>query len=163
MKEKLNIGIKEPLSVIDLCHPFFLEDENRIKEFGMNGPFDLTIMDENFDVIYQGFRVVNDTERLKRLFDTYLKEYGYIPDTVPTFGDITVPSLGSEFSGKRLREWLKYSHPQKQDMWVNYFGNKSGLDGAWLDIIVTNRPDGIKNIKDDTMVAAFEKALVTRA
>jgi hypothetical protein len=160
MKEILKIEKKEQICVGELCDPFF-KDKDRMDEFGLGNLYDLSILGKNWKFVFKGFRVLKNNENLNRCFHLYLTEKGYIPDNnIPKYEDITILFTGSEFKGQRLREWLKYSHPQKEDLWVNYFGFESPADGAWLDIAITNTPEKIRNIKDTQTAVAFDRALI---
>ena len=149
MKEGEIVSQKERMSVYKICSPFF-NDENRIEEFGLRNPYDLTVLNLKHEVIFEGYRVLKKPEDLNNCFDLYLKENGYIPDKA----DITI---GSEFNGKWLPNWLRYSNPTKTDLWVNYAGDVSPDDGAWLDIMITNVPEQIVP-RNTIMSDAFARA-----
>ncbi|MBW3004444.1 hypothetical protein KY310_01265 [Candidatus Woesearchaeota archaeon] len=126
--------------------------ETRAERFGANNPYDPLIFDKGGIPIFKGGRILKDAEYLRLCFHLYLQDKGFVPDEVE-------PRLGSEFRGARLQHWLRYTRPGHGDLWVNYFGDKSPVDGAALDLILTNTPERIRiaNPKNYAIAEQLEK------
>jgi hypothetical protein len=135
--------MQQKTNVTDLWNRFF--NVFRANRFGANNEFDVAIVESNSGrFIYKGgcllgLETEGDRNQLQSEFNTFLEEQGFTPDNAN-------PLLGSTYKGNRLEHWLRYSHPEKEDLWVNYFSIES-VDGPVHNLSLTNRPENIKNPK----------------
>ena len=131
----------------------FLEKDYRIDRFGAQGQYDESIFESSDEIGYKGLfqsaRISQNRDFFNYTFDTYLRERGFVPDPVI---DISM-AAGSEYRQRRLPNWIKYSHPQLGDLWVNYYGHTSS-EGAWQDVLLTNSPEQLRvfnEFRNDTL------------
>ena len=135
MKESLD-NKEKIITMNDLCNEFFTAEV--IDEFGVGENHDhLIVCPRQNGIVFEGNRIMRKNDEFKQRFTSFLKNKGYGPENISTEELI---------SGEIKQGWSMYSSDYGEDIWVNLHG---GIDnnGEWLDFMITNTPEMIRNSK----------------